>query len=61
VAIDSLDDMQTPLTRASTLGDVSVLDDDQNAPAAINARLLRWSPQKHQGVPADRLSGTIQA
>src|SRR4029078_6371723 len=58
VAIDTLDDMQT-LFRGIPLGDVSV-SMTINAPAAI---ILGFSgvAGEEQGLPADRLAGTIQA
>jgi methylmalonyl-CoA mutase N-terminal domain/subunit len=58
VAVDTLDDMQT-LFGGIDLGDVSV-SMTINAPAAI---MLAYyvAAAEAQGVPADRLSGTIQA
>jgi methylmalonyl-CoA mutase N-terminal domain/subunit len=58
VAIDSLDDMQT-LFQGIDLGDVSV-SMTINAPAAIMLAFYVVAAEK-QGVPADRLGGTIQA
>jgi methylmalonyl-CoA mutase N-terminal domain/subunit len=58
VAIDSLDDMQT-LFGGIDLGDVSV-SMTINAPAAIMLAFYVVAAEA-QGVPADRLSGTIQA
>jgi methylmalonyl-CoA mutase N-terminal domain/subunit len=58
VAIDSLDDMQT-LFGGIDLGDVSV-SMTINAPAAIMLAYYVVAAEA-QGVPADRLSGTIQA
>jgi methylmalonyl-CoA mutase, N-terminal domain len=58
VAIDSLDDMQT-LFQGIDLGDVSV-SMTINAPAAIMLAYYVVAAEA-QGVPADRLSGTIQA
>ena len=57
MAIDSLDDMQT-LFRGIDLGDVSV-SMTINAPAAI--MLAYYVVAAEADVPADRLSGTIQA
>jgi methylmalonyl-CoA mutase, N-terminal domain len=58
VAIDSLDDMQT-LFQGIDLGDVSV-SMTINAPAAIMLAYYVVAAEA-QGVPADRLGGTIQA
>src|SRR4051794_5249990 len=58
VAIDSLDDMQT-LFQGIDLGDVSV-SMTINAPAAIMLAYYVVAGEE-QGVPADRLAGTIQA
>src|SRR5207247_1698403 len=58
VAIDTLDDMQT-LFRGIDLGEVTV-SMTINAPAAI-AMAFYVVAAEHQGVPADRISGTIQA
>src|SRR3954453_1528270 len=58
VAIDTLDDMQT-LFAGIPLGDVSV-SMTINAPAAIMLAFYVVAAEA-QGVPADRLSGTIQA
>jgi methylmalonyl-CoA mutase, N-terminal domain len=58
VAVDSLDDMQT-LFQGIDLGDVSV-SMTINAPAAIMLAYYVVAGEK-QGVPADRLGGTIQA
>src|SRR4029077_20046904 len=58
VAIDSLDDMQT-LFQGIPLGDVSV-SMTINAPAAIMLAYYVVAAEE-QNVPADRLSGTIQA
>jgi methylmalonyl-CoA mutase N-terminal domain/subunit len=58
VAIDSLDDMQT-LFGGIDLGDVSV-SMTINAPAAIMLAFYVVAAEA-QGVPADRLAGTIQA
>jgi methylmalonyl-CoA mutase N-terminal domain/subunit len=58
VAIDTLDDMQT-LFRGIPLGDVSV-SMTINAPAAIMLAFYVVAAED-QGVPADRLAGTIQA
>jgi methylmalonyl-CoA mutase N-terminal domain/subunit len=58
VAIDSLDDMQT-LFGGIDLGDVSV-SMTINAPAAIMLAFYVVAAEA-QGIPADRLSGTIQA
>jgi methylmalonyl-CoA mutase N-terminal domain/subunit len=58
VAVDSLDDMQT-LFQGIDLGDVSV-SMTINAPAAIMLAYYVVAAEA-QGVPADRLSGTIQA
>jgi methylmalonyl-CoA mutase, N-terminal domain len=58
VAIDSLDDMQT-LFAGIDLGDVSV-SMTINAPAAIMLAYYVVAAEA-QGVPADRLGGTIQA
>jgi methylmalonyl-CoA mutase, N-terminal domain len=58
VAIDSLDDMRT-LFAGIDLGDVSV-SMTINAPAAIMLAYYVVAAEA-QGVPADRLSGTIQA
>src|ERR671918_1454142 len=58
VAIDTLDDMQT-LFRGIDLGDVSV-SMTINAPAAIMLAYYVVAAEE-AGVPADRLSGTIQA
>src|SRR4029077_654927 len=58
VAIDSLDDMQT-LFQGIPLGDVSV-SMTINAPAAIMLAYYVVAAED-QGVPADRLAGTIQA
>ncbi|HEX6698948.1 MAG TPA: methylmalonyl-CoA mutase family protein, partial [Solirubrobacteraceae bacterium] len=58
VAIDTLDDMQT-LFAGIPLGDVSV-SMTINAPAAIMLAFYVVAAED-QGVPADRLAGTIQA
>jgi methylmalonyl-CoA mutase N-terminal domain/subunit len=58
VAIDTLDDMQT-LFAGIDLGDVSV-SMTINAPAAIMLAFYVVAAEE-AGVPADRLSGTIQA
>src|SRR5919199_227549 len=58
VAIDTLDDMQT-LFGGIDLGEVSV-SMTINAPAAIMMAFYVVAAEK-QGVPADRISGTIQA
>jgi methylmalonyl-CoA mutase N-terminal domain/subunit len=58
VAIDSLDDTTT-LFRGIDLGDVSV-SMTINAPAAIMMAFYVVAAER-QGVPADRISGTIQA
>jgi methylmalonyl-CoA mutase, N-terminal domain len=58
VAIDTLDDMQT-LFRGIPLGEVSV-SMTINAPAAIMLAFYVVAAEA-QGVPADRLGGTIQA
>ena len=58
VAIDTLDDMQT-LFAGIPLGDVSV-SMTINAPAAIMLAFYVVAAEG-QGVPADRLAGTIQA
>ncbi len=58
VAIDTLDDMQT-LFAGIPLGDVSV-SMTINAPAAIMLAFYVVAAEA-QGVPADRLAGTIQA
>jgi methylmalonyl-CoA mutase, N-terminal domain len=58
VAVDSLDDMET-LFRGIDLGQVSV-SMTINAPAAI-VMAFYVAAAENQGVPADRLSGTIQA
>jgi methylmalonyl-CoA mutase N-terminal domain/subunit len=58
VAVDSLDDMQT-LFGGIDLGDVSV-SMTINAPAAIMMAFYVVAAEE-QGVPADRLAGTIQA
>ena len=58
VAIDTLDDMQT-LFGGIPLGDVSV-SMTINAPAAIMLAFYVVAAEE-QGVPADRLAGTIQA
>jgi len=58
VAVDSLDDMQT-LFAGIDLGDVSV-SMTINAPAAIMLAYYVVAAEQ-AGVPADRLSGTIQA
>jgi methylmalonyl-CoA mutase N-terminal domain/subunit len=58
VAIDTLDDMQT-LFGGIDVGDVSV-SMTINAPAAIMLAYYVVAAEQ-QGVPADRLSGTIQA
>jgi methylmalonyl-CoA mutase N-terminal domain/subunit len=58
VAVDTLDDMQT-LFAGIDLGDVSV-SMTINAPAAIMLAYYVVAAEK-AGVPADRLSGTIQA
>ncbi|MDX6658606.1 MAG: methylmalonyl-CoA mutase, N-terminal domain [Solirubrobacteraceae bacterium] len=58
VAVDSLDDMQT-LFQGIDLGEVSV-SMTINAPAAIMLAYYVVAAEA-QGVPADRLSGTIQA
>ena len=58
VAIDSLDDMST-LFEGIDLGDVSV-SMTINAPAAIMLAFYVVAAEQ-QGVPADRLGGTIQA
>jgi methylmalonyl-CoA mutase N-terminal domain/subunit len=58
VAVDSLDDMQT-LFEGIDLGDVSV-SMTINAPAAIMLAYYVVAAEQ-AGVPADRLSGTIQA
>src|SRR5690349_8835500 len=58
VAIDTLDDMQT-LFRGIDLGDVSV-SMTINAPAAIMLAYYVVAAEA-QGVPANRLAGTIQA
>ncbi|HET8537064.1 MAG TPA: methylmalonyl-CoA mutase family protein, partial [Solirubrobacteraceae bacterium] len=58
VAVDSLDDMQT-LFQGIDLGDVSV-SMTINAPAAIMLAYYVVAAEE-AGVPADRLSGTIQA
>src|SRR6476469_5098268 len=58
VAIDTLDDMQT-LFAGIPLGDVSV-SMTINAPAAIMLAYYVVAAEE-AGVPADRLSGTIQA
>src|ERR1700754_2705799 len=58
VAIDTLDDMQT-LFAGIDLGAVSV-SMTINAPAAIMLAFYVVAAE-HQGVPADRLGGTIQA
>jgi methylmalonyl-CoA mutase N-terminal domain/subunit len=58
VAVDSLDDMAT-LFQGIPLGDVSV-SMTINAPAAIMLAFYVVAAEE-QGVPADRLSGTIQA
>jgi methylmalonyl-CoA mutase N-terminal domain/subunit len=58
VAVDTLDDMAT-LFRGIPLGDVSV-SMTINAPAAIMLAFYVVAAEE-QGVPADRLSGTIQA
>ncbi len=58
VAIDTLDDMET-LFRGIDLGDVSV-SMTINAPAAIMLAFYVVAAED-QGVPADRLGGTIQA
>jgi methylmalonyl-CoA mutase N-terminal domain/subunit len=58
VAIDTLDDMET-LFRGIPLGDVSV-SMTINAPAAIMLAFYVVAAED-QGVPADRLAGTIQA
>ena len=57
VAIDTLDDMQT-LFDGIDLGEVTRLDDDQRA-GGDHARLLRRAAER-QGVPPERLGGTIQ-
>src|SRR3954464_15302678 len=58
VAVDTLDDM-SDLFAGIDLGDVSV-SMTINAPAAIMMAFC-VVPAEHQGVSADRLSGTIQA
>jgi methylmalonyl-CoA mutase, N-terminal domain len=58
VAVDTLDDMQD-LFKGIDLGDVSV-SMTINAPAAIMMAFYVVAAEK-QGVPADRLAGTIQA
>src|ERR671931_257482 len=58
VAIDTLDDMET-LFAGIDLGDVSV-SMTINAPAAIMLAFYVVAAEEN-GVPADRLSGTIQA
>jgi methylmalonyl-CoA mutase N-terminal domain/subunit len=58
VAVDTLDDMQD-LFAGIDLGDVSV-SMTINAPAAIMMAFYVAAAEK-QGVPADRLAGTIQA
>jgi methylmalonyl-CoA mutase N-terminal domain/subunit len=58
VAVDTLDDMQT-LFAGIPLGDVSV-SMTINAPAAIMLAFYVVAGEE-QGVPADRLAGTIQA
>ena len=58
VAVDTLDDMQT-LFAGIPLGDVSV-SMTINAPAAIMLAFYVVAAEA-QGVPADRLAGTIQA
>ncbi|HEX7300358.1 MAG TPA: methylmalonyl-CoA mutase family protein [Solirubrobacteraceae bacterium] len=58
VAIDTLDDMET-LFRGIPLGDVSV-SMTINAPAAIMLAFYVVAAED-QGVPAERLAGTIQA
>jgi methylmalonyl-CoA mutase, N-terminal domain len=58
VAVDTLDDMQT-LFQGIPLGDVSV-SMTINAPAAIMLAYYVVAGEE-QGVPADRLAGTIQA
>src|SRR5215203_3095497 len=58
VAVDSLDDMET-LFGGIDLGDVSV-SMTINAPAAIMMAFYVVAAE-NQGVPADRLAGTIQA
>ena len=58
VAVDTLDDMQT-LFAGIDLGDVSV-SMTINAPAAIIMAFYVVAGEE-QGVPAERLSGTIQA
>jgi methylmalonyl-CoA mutase, N-terminal domain len=58
VAVDTLDDMAT-LFRGIPLGDVSV-SMTINAPAAIMLAFYVVAAEE-QGVPADQLSGTIQA
>jgi methylmalonyl-CoA mutase N-terminal domain/subunit len=57
VAVDSLDDMET-LFRAIPLGDVSV-SMTINAPAAVMLAFYVVAAER-QGVPAERLAGTIQ-
>jgi methylmalonyl-CoA mutase, N-terminal domain len=57
VAVDSLDDMET-LFRGIDLGDVSV-SMTINAPAAIMLAFYVVAAER-QGVPAERLAGTIQ-
>src|SRR5207247_675621 len=58
VSVDTLDDMET-LFGGIDLGEVSV-SMTINAPAAI-AMAFYVVAAEHQGVPADRISGTIQA
>jgi methylmalonyl-CoA mutase, N-terminal domain len=58
VAVDTLDDMQT-LFGGIALGDVSV-SMTINAPAAVMLAFYVLAGE-HQGVPAEQLSGTIQA
>jgi methylmalonyl-CoA mutase N-terminal domain/subunit len=58
VAVDTLDDMQT-LFEGIDLGEVSV-SMTINAPAAVMLAFYVVAAER-QGVPADRLSGTIQA
>jgi methylmalonyl-CoA mutase, N-terminal domain len=58
VAIDTLDDMET-LFRGIDLGDVTV-SMTINAPAAMMLAFYVVAAE-HNGVPADRLGGTIQA
>ena len=58
VAVDTLDDMQT-LFGGIDLGEVSV-SMTINAPAAIMMAFYVVAAEK-QGVPSDRLSGTVQA